>query len=160
MTRRSLAAALLALLLPGCAAIPPAAIGGIAGAAAAAFRLDDDILRLVIAPGASSPVKGPSMSVLTLPANLTATIPLLFTNQVGLPIAAPAGGSASIDNTAIATAALSADGSSITVTPIADGTANLTYTNGALSATLAISVVIPQPSAVSFGQASFAVSGS
>jgi hypothetical protein len=156
VNRRGLAAALLALLLPGCAAIPPAAIGGIAGAAAAAFRLDDDILKLVIAPGASSPVKGPRMSVLTLPTNLTATIPLLFTNQVGLPIAAPAGGSVSVDNTAVATAALTADGSSITATPVADGTANLSYTNGALSATLAINVVTPAASSVSFGQASFA----
>lgn len=156
MNHRGLAVALLALLLPGCAAIPPAAIGGIAGAAAAAFRLDDDILKLVIAPGASSPVKGPRMSVLTLPTNLTATIPLLFTNQVGLPIAVPAGGGVSIDNAAVATAALSADGSSITVAPVADGTANLTYTNGTLSAALSIGVVTPAASAVSFGQPSFA----
>jgi len=144
------------LLLPGSAATPPRAIGGIAGAAAAAFRLDDDILKLVIAPDASSLVKGPRMCVLTLPTNLTATIPLLFTKEVGLPIAAPAGGGVSVDNATIAAAVLSADGGSIEVTPVADGTANLTYTNGTLSAALAISVVTPAASAVSFGQASFA----
>jgi hypothetical protein len=94
------------------------------------------------------------MSTFTLPTDAIATIPVLFTDQIGRPTAITAGGTVSIDNTAVATAVLSSDGSDVIVTPVAVGTANLVYTNGALATLpLGIVVVTPSASAVSFGPA-------
>jgi hypothetical protein len=151
MTRFGLAAALVsAALLPGCGSIPPAAVGAVAGTVTAALRLDDDILRIVTGRSAPQPQKDHQMPI-TLPIDEIATIPVVIDDQAGRPVAIPAGGSASIDNTAVATVALSADGSTITVTPVGTGSCNLTYSNGSLTASAAVSVVLPAPSAASFG---------
>lgn len=60
-------------------------------------------------------------ATLNLPIDEIATIPVAISNQVGRAVAIPAGASVSIDNTAIATASLSVDGSEITVTPVGTG---------------------------------------
>jgi hypothetical protein len=153
MTCRSRCAALLAaLLLGGCGSLPPAAIGAVAGAAAAAFRLDDDVLRLVSGRG-STPEKGSIiMSAITIPTDGVFNIPLLFKDQVGNTVAPPAGGTVATDNTAVATASLSTDGSTVTVTPVAVGSCNLNYSNGPLTATSPVTVTSPIAASVAFGQ--------
>jgi hypothetical protein len=163
MRRAGLAAALLsASLLPGCAALPPAAVGAIAGAAAAALRFDDDVLKLVVEPGDSQTLKGNPMStiVFTIPTDAIVTVPIVFVDQVGRPIAVPAGGTVAIDNSAIAMPSLSADGGTLTITPVAVGSANVTYTNGGVSLSAGVTVITPVASAASFGQPVIAAPGS
>jgi hypothetical protein len=159
MIRRVLVVA-LAALLPGCAQIPSAAIGAIAGAAGAAFKLDDDILNIVIRPGTTT-VKGKIMTpTFTIPTDAVFNQKIVWVDQVGRAIPSPAGGTVSIDNSAVASPTLSADGNEITVTPLAAGTANLVYTNGSVSLAAQVVVVSPVPSSASFGDASLAQPGS
>jgi len=91
------------------------------------------------------------MSTLTLPTDAIATIPVLFTDQIGRPTAIPAGGAVSIDTTAVAVVGLTGDGSAVVVTPVAVGTATILYSNGALSAPLGLVVVTPSATTASFG---------
>lgn len=69
-----------------------------------------------------------------------ATVPLKFLDLAGTAVPNPPGGSATSDNDAIATVTVAADDSSIAITAVAEGAANLTYVNGALSAVLALTV--------------------
>jgi type IV pilus biogenesis protein CpaD/CtpE len=159
VNRLVLAVALTALL-PGCAQIPSAAVGAIAGATGAAFNLDDDILNIVTGHGSTKVVKGKVMTTFTIPTDAEYKQPIVWVDQVGRSIAAPAGGTVSIDNSAVASAALSADGSEITVTPASAGTANLVYTNGSVSLPAQVVVVTPTPSSAGFGIGALAQPGS
>ena len=89
--------------------------------------------------------------MLPLPTNATATVPLVFADQFGLPAPAPTGGAVSTSDTSIATAALSADGASVTVTPVAAGSVTVTYQDGTLSAALDVTVSAPVATTVTFG---------
>jgi hypothetical protein len=68
----------------------------------------------------------------SLATGATAVFDLVFKDAAGNLVAPVAGGSVTIDATA--TASLSEDGASVTVTGVSEGVATLTYTNGALTA--------------------------
>ena len=86
---------------------------------------------------------------ITLPDDQEVVLPLIFKDAIGAVHAPASGGSVSSDNTAVATVTLAADDQSITVVSVADGTCNVTYTNGSLSDTLAVTVAAPTPTSVS-----------
>ncbi|HVH77171.1 MAG TPA: hypothetical protein VM755_19825 [Stellaceae bacterium] len=82
-----------------------------------------------------------------------ATVPLVFKDQNGVVHAPPTGGTAASDNSAVATAALSADGGSVVITPVADGSCNVSYSNGALSDSISVTVSPPAPTSVALDAA-------
>ncbi len=88
-----------------------------------------------------------------IPLDAVATIALDFTDQIGRKVSVPAGGSLSVDNPAVATVELSADGGSAVVAPATTGDVTITYTNGALSAVEAITIGAPEAVAVAFDPA-------
>lgn len=93
-------------------------------------------------------------SNLTLPDDQIANVPLKFRDAVGEVHAPPSGGSVSVDNEAVATAVLADDDASVTITPVADGTAVVTYTNtDGVSDTLTVTVAEPTPTSVEFDPA-------
>lgn len=153
---RGLTAVAAALLLSGCASIPPTAIGAVAGAAGAFFRLDQQVLQIV-----TGPTEGKQMPFsATIPNDSTATYKLTITDQVGRALTPPAGGSLGgsigTDNTSVATAALSPDGTEFTITPVAQsGTANLSYNNGGATFNGTVTVVSPTPSNAAVGDPVF-----
>ncbi len=93
------------------------------------------------------------MPQITLPDDAKATVPLVFADAIGSHTHPPAGGTVTSDNPAVATAALSADGGLVEITSVADGVANVAYSNGSLSATLQVTVQAPTPTAVDFDTA-------
>lgn len=92
-------------------------------------------------------------SSITLPDDQKVVVPLKFRDAVGDVHAPTSGGSVSSSDDNIATAILAADDASVEVTSVADGTATITYTNGAVSDTLEVTVAIPTPTAVAFDTA-------
>ncbi|WP_448952114.1 hypothetical protein [Labrys neptuniae] len=89
------------------------------------------------------------MSKLTLPNDAVAAIPVVFTDQVGRPIAAPGVITASSSNDATGTVSVGADGSSIDLTPVANGDFTVTVSVGSLSASLDVSVADPVAASIS-----------
>lgn len=83
-----------------------------------------------------------------IPTDASASIALL--DQFGRPAVAPADATVSFPDGTVASAALSADRSSIVITPIAVGTATLIYSSVSTSITLtaSVSVQTPVPSAL------------
>lgn len=92
----------------------------------------------------------PMPSSITLPDDQSVNVPLVFRDAVGVIHAPPDGGSVSSDNPAVATATVAADDGSIDVLSVADGVATITYTNGAVSDTLTVTVAQPTPTSVEF----------
>jgi hypothetical protein len=74
-------------------------------------------------------------------------VPLKWTDDVGA-VSAPAaaGTTATSDNPAVATVEVAPDDLSIVVRSVADGSCNVTVTNGAMTDSIAINVVDPQAS--------------
>ena len=94
-----------------------------------------------------------TITSLSLVAGSKATIPLVFSNQSGFSFPAPAsGGTVTVDNPAIVTPSLSPDGTMLTILAVADGSANVTYTDGTVTATLPTTVSAAVLSSVGFGQ--------
>ena len=85
---------------------------------------------------------------ITLPDDQEVTVPLKFADAIGAVHAPATGGTASSDNTAVATVTVAADDQSVLIVSVADGTCNVTYTNGSLSDTLAVTVAAPTPTSV------------
>jgi hypothetical protein len=79
------------------------------------------------------------LAAFTLPSDLTVTIPLVYKNAAGEIVAAIPGGSVAISDTAIASATMVDDGH-VLIVPNAEGATLVTYTNGALTATLDFTV--------------------
>lgn len=95
------------------------------------------------------PPHGVPMSSLALPNDVVATIPLIFTDQIGRTVAAIPGLTASSSDATIGTAEISADGALI-VTPVAaSGDFSVTLADGSLSASLDVSIVAPAATAIS-----------
>jgi hypothetical protein len=91
---------------------------------------------------------------LTLPNNATMTVGLKFFDSLKQPISAPkTPGMIEVDNTSICTAQLSTDGSSVVITPVAAGTANITYTDGSIMASDSVTVAEPALASVTFDDA-------
>jgi hypothetical protein len=87
-------------------------------------------------------------SPLTLPDDQKANVPLIFKDAIGVVHAPPSGGSVVSDNEAVATASVAADDASVDIVSVADGTCNVTYTNGSVSDTIAVTVATPTPTSV------------
>lgn len=86
--------------------------------------------------------------------DLIATVPLDFTDATGK-VKAPPGGSVSSSDPNVATVTLAADGGSVDITPVSDGTGiAITYTNPSLAgvpdAVLLVDVVEPSATSDSF----------
>jgi len=76
-------------------------------------------------------------------------VPLAFAKK-GLPLAAMPGGAVASSDDAVATVTLADNGSFATVTAVSVGSTNISYTNGALGASLTVHVSEPVPDAVDF----------
>jgi len=83
------------------------------------------------------------MSSLTQPNDAVATVTVSVVDQIGRPIALPAGLAAVSSDPAVATVAVGADGASIDITPVADGSTTINLTDGALTTSLSVDVVAP-----------------
>lgn len=92
----------------------------------------------------------PMPASITLPDDQNVNVPLMFRDAVGVVHAPPTGGSVVSDNPAVATASVAADDGSVDVQSVSDGSATITYTNGAVSDTLAVTVATPTPTSVGF----------
>lgn len=83
---------------------------------------------------------GDTMTDYTLPQDNTASIPLLFKDSNGAPMAIPVGLSVASSDTGILNVEVGADGGSVKITPVAVGTAIVTAAVGAISGTLNVTV--------------------
>lgn len=94
---------------------------------------------------------------LSLPDDQVATVPLLFKTASGHVHPPVGGGTANSSDEAVATAALGADGGSVIVTAVADGSCTVTYSNGSLVDTLPVTVAPPAAASVELdaGDATF-----
>jgi hypothetical protein len=90
----------------------------------------------------------------SLSADLTATIPLWFT-EAGHAIEGPSvGATVTSSDETVATVALSVDEQSIVITPVAaSGTCTITYAGDGLTASLDVTIKTPEPDAVGFSVA-------
>lgn len=79
-----------------------------------------------------------------------AHIPLVFTDARGGVTSPPAGGACVSSDETIATVVLADSDSFVTVTAVAVGSATMSYTNGALGASLVVSVAAAVPVSVDF----------
>jgi hypothetical protein len=93
------------------------------------------------------------MGTILLPRDGVATVPLTFKDSFGKPATVPPGGSVSTSDPSIITAALSADGSAVEITTVADGSATVSYVNGTMTASADVTVSDPVAASVEFGDA-------
>lgn len=91
------------------------------------------------------------MSNQFIPSDAVAVIPVSFVDQIGRPVAAPAG--VSFDSSNGGVASVSFDGSAITITPAGEGTT--TITAAGLAGEIEVTVGAPTAAGVSFGTAAF-----
>jgi hypothetical protein len=100
-----------------------------------------------------SPITLPPLS---LPNDAQATYPLLYTDEVGLPRPAPAGGTISADSASVAVS-IAADGSSFTIASAAStGSANVSYADAGFTVTVAVTLATPAIAGLSVEQPIFA----
>ena len=102
---------------------------------------------------APNPITLPPLS---LPNDAQATYSLLYTDEVGLPRPAPAGGTISADSASV-TVSIAADGSSFTVASASPtGSANVSYADSGFTVSLAVTLAVPVISGLSVSAPIFA----
>jgi hypothetical protein len=80
------------------------------------------------------------MAELSLVVGASATCALVFKDAAGSTVPAVLGGAVSVSDSAIGSAVLASDDASVSIAAAALGTLTVTYTNGALSASLSVTV--------------------
>lgn len=103
---------------------------------------------------------GHGTSMLSIPNDAIATVKLLFQDDVGAPLSGNLGSAGvvgvTVTDPTVATAVLSDDGQSVTITPLVlTGSSTLTYTDTAdgINAGMDFTIVAPAPHTVSFDEA-------
>ena len=86
----------------------------------------------------------------TLPNNQDVNVPMIFKAGASVVHAPVSGGAAHSDNEAVATASVAADDGSVNVVSVADGACTISYSNGAMSDTIALTVSDPVADSVAF----------
>lgn len=94
---------------------------------------------------------GCNMDTLPLPNDAVATGTVGAVDQVKRTIAPPAGGTVSVADPTVASASLSTDGTTVTVTPVGNGTTTVTYANGSFTDQVTVVVADPTVSAIALG---------